>query len=177
MSLNKNSIFAWTDYPIDDDHSTKQVQVLRYDRNKYASVQWGDKFESIKVGYLYRDSELQRRLSQINLYMLPAYEDDRSHSRREATAALRQETRRKTTYDLWAGQDRLEFNSLSSALKKLSNHLLEMDCLLSRTVRCNYGFRSEPLIESENGFFSLFIGRKKRSILKSRHVKIMELSR
>jgi hypothetical protein len=176
MSHNKNSISAWTDYPIDDDHSTKKVQVLRYDRNKYASVQWGDKFESIKVGYLFQDIELQRRLSALELYMLPAYEGDRYHSRREATETLRKETRRRINYDLWVGQNRLEFSSLSAALKKLAKHLIKVDCVLSRTVRCNYGFRSEPLIESENGYFSLFINNKKRPILKTRHVKIMQLS-
>lgn len=175
-NLNKTSIFAWTDYPIDDDHSTKKVQLLRYDRNKYASVQWGDKFESIKAGYLFQDIGLKHRMSSLDLYMLPVYEGDRYHSRREAAATLRQEVRRNVTYDLWIGPDQLEFSSLSAALKKLSNNLLKVDCVLSRTVRCNYGFRSEPLIESENGFFHLFVNRKNRSVLKTRHVKLMKFS-
>lgn len=164
---------AWTDYPIGSDNSIKQVELVRYDRNKYALVKFGEEFKGIKSGYLFQDSALTRHMTAMALYALPIHDEDRAHTRLEVVNALRKEMRRQTTYALYVGKKRFRYTNLDEALAKLAPVILKEECHLSRHQKKNYSYISEPLINSEDGYFSRFRNSKQRVVLKTSHLKKM----
>ena len=64
---------AYTDYPFEgnENGSTIEVEVLAYDRNKYAQVNWNGEIHEVKTGYLYREPERQKNLKYSELIALP----------------------------------------------------------------------------------------------------------
>lgn len=99
-----SSFSAFTDYP---DGTMRQVALLGFDGNKYATVRHADGSEaSVKRGYVYADAHTKRRVSAVHWHVL-AGGQRHTYKRR----------RRKTTYRLLSsdghGSQRRDYEALS----------------------------------------------------------------
>lgn len=111
---------AYTNYPSETNptSSVVEIEVLSYDRNKYATVCHEGEEEDIKTGYIYKDPALTKRFSNIHWMMLPEEPWDRKPTRLEAHEELKATYRRKKTrYTVYTDNKVKYFRNRSDALK------------------------------------------------------------
>lgn len=170
--MAKPVLKAFTDYPIDGYNGVHQVEVLAYDRDKYATVRIGSSVEDVKSGYLFRDPALTRHLSRVSLYRLPQEVGEPADSHEEVQRELKRLRRRRADYTLWVGDIAHQYKSLAEALGHMSRVPCTETTLLRRCRHFKCGFVSECLMEQGPEGFVTFTGTKGRhSSIKTRHFK------
>lgn len=170
--MAKPVLKAFTDYPIDGYDGVHQVEVIAYDRDKYATVRIGSSVEDVKSGYLFRDEALTRRLSRVSLYRLPVEAGAPADSHEKVQRELKRLRSRRTDYTLWVGDTPHQYKSLAEALVGMSRVPRGETTLLRRCRHFKCGFVSECLLENGPDGFVTFTGTKGRhSSIKTRHFK------
>ena len=164
---------AYTDYPFEgnENGSTIEVEVLAYDRNKYAQVNWNGEIHEVKTGYLYREPERQKNLKYSELIALPIEVGGKKMTKKEVSKYIKEENRRKTKYFVWVGSHKTETASLKKALSIFAKYYKEDKCCIIKDQSAGYWSNHMGLIESEFGNLILFSNRKNRSSLKTFHIK------
>lgn len=163
---------AFTDYPIEGHTGIIEVEVLAFDRNKYATVRIGDIVEDVKRCYLCRDPALTRPLDLVRLYQLPQEVGEPAEPRAQVFRTLKHERRRRTDYILWVGDTRHAYKTLDAALRHMARVSRTETCLLRRCRSMNYGFSSEGLVENgPEGYFIMTGTKRSRNSIKTRHYK------
>ncbi|HET8685206.1 MAG TPA: hypothetical protein VFM18_00925, partial [Methanosarcina sp.] len=82
------SFKAFTDYPVfdgtdDGNHNIKEVLVLSYDGDKYATVLYNNFESEVKVGYLWKNKELNKRFNPKMFMALPDHPEGEVLSRQK----------------------------------------------------------------------------------------------
>ena len=165
---------AFTDYPIAGSAGVVEIEVLAYDRDKYANVRLlsdPNATESVKSGYIFLDAALTQRPGMVRLYGLPTEMGEPGYNRRQVHATLKTEHKRKTEYNLWVGETRHTYATLREALRHLARVYRTHDCGLCRTRKEGYSWVSMPLLDVETGLFDISMNRKGRAVFKVRHFK------
>jgi len=162
---------AYTDYPFIElgDIAGKvapvrEVEVLTYDRDKYALVLFDNVYQSIKAGYLYKTNNVStirsRKAPNVNrfdLYSLPIEDGGTSHNRKQVTEYLKTIRKRKTTYRFYTPTRMFEYSNLRASLSHFVSLYTKLDCFLLKEVKKGCGFSSIPIAESVEGRLS-FLG-------------------
>lgn len=169
----RSPLKAFTDYPLEGATGVVEVQMLAYDRNKYATVRFGAQVTKIKAGYLYRDPALTRCLARVEFYSLPVADDAPTPSRRQACRELKARRRKKTTYTV---RQRC-FTTLRAAAKALARcYLSNQEANLWRERGIGGSWSNAPLLEIERDpaghlLFWYCQNRKGRCVLKRRRFR------
>lgn len=106
----------YTDYPIagNEEGVVVAIELLAYDRNKYLTVRFGDSTEEVKTGYVYKviNGKTKKWLSTKDILSLPTSTDAKAPTQRDIHSELKSKRSKKTTYSVWVGGTRSEFNTL-----------------------------------------------------------------
>lgn len=173
---SKAPVFAFTNYPIEGSPlgDVVKVEVLTYDRNKYALVRYQGHIDEVKAGYLMRDHRLDKPLSHLTLALLPyTLEGTRPSKQKAQQEVSRKRKLRKTYYCVirnnnGAAENQGEFSNLRDALKAFK--ACGNDALLFRDSRQGYSYRSVPMMEMEDGFLTISVINA-RPVVKTRHLR------
>lgn len=169
--LKKNTMKAYTNYPLQTNptSSVVEIEVLSYDRNKYAGVRHDGEEEEIKTGYIYKDAELTKRFAEIEWYLLPEDAWSKKPTRQQAYQEMKYDKRRKgIKYALNLGGSLKEYKNLSDALSAFASS--SQDGWLLRSVRKGYSFNAGPILERVDGWLYVVL-RRGRFCLKTNHIK------
>lgn len=157
---------AYTNYPfpeLGDPGIVRQVRVIAYDRNKYATVLVGNIVSTVKAGYLYSDKELSKRFRNSKWYNVPVIAGDPLPTRREM-AAEKKDDRVAVSYKLYANGFIIKKKTRDAALtcaRKFQTWDLYMELKMFTSVYIAY---------SEDGEVAFCTQRySDRSVLKTSH--------
>ncbi len=159
---------ALTDYPFDDTDDFKEVEVLSWDRDKYAKVRTSaGTIEEIKRGYLQPID--QTRSSEIYWYMLPTEVGSSRKTKREAHQELMKIRRcEKTSYDV----NGKCFRSLKSALRYFNG---VSKGFVTKIYQRKYSWSTYTLIRRDGKLYTVFANSKNRSEITKVHLKTLGL--
>lgn len=169
MGKATKSIRAYTDYPLygDKSQAVKEVQVLTYDRNKYALVLHKNTEEVIKAGYLFKDPHMSKRLTLAMLLALPRTTAEAAPTRHQTRNAIKRHRRfSKTEYAVKAEKLRTYAN-LRDALVAFKSS--PVGTLLSVTRQDKLGSLYQPLLQKSPEHIDIFLYQGKPS-LKTGHL-------
>ncbi len=164
---------AYTDYPFEgnENGSTIEVEVLAYDRNKYAKVKWNGEIHEVKTGYLYRTPEKIKTLKYSEVIALPVEVGGKKMTKKEVSSYIKEETRRRTKYFVWVGSHKTETASLKKAFAIFAKYYKEDKCCIIKDQSAGFWSKHMGLIESEFGNLIILLDRNNRSVLKNFHIK------
>lgn len=162
---------AFTDYPLPARQGMVEVDVVAYDRNKYATVRYaGDEFQ-VKRGYLHADAAMTRQIPRARWCALPYATTAPAPTRRAAERERKAKARAKQTrYTLWIGPCRHDIGTLAEALRRARQLT---DFHLFRTRRLGGSWTNACLIEVAAGQITL-CATSKRGFLTKRHLRQLE---
>lgn len=162
---------AYTDYPLQTNPQSNvvEIQVLSYDRNKYATIRHEGEEEEIKTGYIWKDPELTKRVSDLCFLRLPVKPWDKAPSKLKAYREYKKTYRHKrVSYTLYRGSQYRYYSTLDSALKAFSNTV--GDCYVIVVTVSGYGWSTRMLLSREKG--QLYAATNRRHpTLNPRHLK------
>lgn len=162
---------AYTDYPLETNPTSGvvEIEVLSYDRNKYAGVRHDGEEEEIKIGYIYKDPACTKTFANIHWLLLPRNPWDKKPTRLEAYREHKKTYRfKKISYALYSKGKKKHYTNLSDALKALSS--CERDYALFVNTVNGRGWGGGLLVSREDGHL-VISSRRSSSSLKIRHLK------
>lgn len=171
---------AYTDYPIlgDGDHSIRQVDVVAYDRDKYARIVFNGKDYEVKSGYIFADAQLKRRFSKYAWYSLPTEIDGKYPTRKEVHDTVKAEYRRKKVKYIVSKQHPTTlkytekiFRNLHGALAYASAIKKRTDADVERVIQSGFSYHSQGILCIEDGCGIRYESRGKPPVLTTRTLK------
>lgn len=112
---------AYTDYPfVDGDYSIKEIEVLAYDRDKYASVRTPDgTIDQVKTGYITKDAGATKFFNRRVWHSLPTCVSGLKPTRKEVAAERKRWYKKKVTYCVFRTNEHRHrtFTNLKAALE------------------------------------------------------------
>lgn len=151
---------AYTVYPINDTYGqVKMVEVLSYDRNKYAVVQYNGEHHEIKQGYIWKDDKLTKRFTTFHWAMLPHTPDGLKPSQLRANMERKHNNRdKRTIYWLcYANGKSRRYKNVLRALDAFAHSTGDRYVIKERRGD-GWAFASSTMIEVENGQLACYPG-------------------
>lgn len=162
---------AYTDYPLQTNptSSVVEIEVLSYDRNKYAGVRHDGEEEEIKTGYIYKDPACTKLFPKIHWVLLPCVPWGKKPTRLEAYREHKKFYRaNKVRYAFYSENKKGRYASLDAALKVFS--ACDQDCSVFVNYVKGTGRGGGLLVSREDGHL-VISSRRSSSRLKIRHLK------
>lgn len=164
---------------VDGVSAPEAVTLLAYDRDKYVTVQGAGEPYSVKLGRVFADAALTRRLNAYRVFGLPTEVGGTKPRRQAVQAEIRAvRQRRHTSYTLWVGSVRTHCRTLAEALLHFRLRYRTHDCalMLYRTRgRC---WSTVPVLESVAMELLIPVfGRKKKAVVSQRTLRRALLGR
>lgn len=150
---------AYTDYPIlgDGDHSIRQVDVVAYDRDKYARIVFNGEYYEVKSGYIFVDAQLKRRFSKYAWYSLPLEPGETAPTKLQVAREVKSISKRRTRYKVYFWLNELCSSCPVAKFSNLAGALAHMSKVKGRTDGKSVLYRdtlysSVSLIEAHDGY-------------------------
>lgn len=163
---------AFTDYPLPTRQGMVEVDVVAYDRNKYATVRYAGEEFQIKRGYLHADAAMTRQITRARWCALPYAADAPAPTRRAAERERKTKVRTKRTrYTLWIGQRRHDAATLAVALRCARG---KTDFSIFRTRHLGRKWANTFLVRANGGQLTVGCRPGQRPVLKQKHLRQLE---
>lgn len=178
---------AYTDYTIlgDRDHSIRQVDVVAYDRDKYARIVFNGEYYEVKSGYIFADDQLKLRFSKYAWYSLPTEIDGKYPTRKEVHDTVKKEyRRRKTLYEVDFYPEGIDaclprkavkrFSNLADALRYMSwakDSGEEGAAYLYRSIYRGHNYSGSQILVAGGGYGTRYDSRGYPPVLTTRTLK------
>lgn len=151
---------CYTDYPVigNPNGNVVAVDVLAYDRDKYVDVSYNGNHDSVKLGYVWLDENLTKRLSssKISCFRLPTEVGLSLQTKPEAVREYKDTYRYTTWYSVCTGNSgEFTFETLKQAVECFIKHKSDSYATLFRhrgpkfLRMTGWGFNNERLITRE----------------------------
>lgn len=143
---------AYTDYPfVDGDYSIKEIEVLAYDRDKYASVRTPDgTINQVKTGYITKDAGATKFFNRRVWHSLPERVFGPRPTRKQIATTHKRFYKKRVTYRVFWETSARKFTNLVDAIAFIKTINID-DCNLVRYSDLKTSWTSEPLLGIENG--------------------------